>query len=166
MKTQIRNKVWETNSSSVHAFCFSTKGLEKCRLKIHEDGYVHVRLNKYFGKDEEQFFDQTTKLKYVLTWMYVYYYGYHDYNRCNLEEEYLFHEFSNEFAKYVIEHNDVKCLGIKIDGYRWREPYDYFDHQQLTDGYTGDKCIVNIWYPKECVEFIFNRYVGLHTGCD
>ena len=71
-----------------------------------------------------------------------------------------------EFGKYVTEHNNVKCLGIKIDGYRWCEPINYFDHQQLTDGYTGDKCIVNIWYPKECVEFIFNKYVGLQTGCD
>ena len=61
MKTQIRNKVWETNSSSVHAFCFSTKGLEKCRLKIHEDGYVHVRLNKYFGK-VFMYFSSTAKI--------------------------------------------------------------------------------------------------------
>ena len=167
MKKQVRNKVWETNSSSVHAYCFSTKGLQRCLLKVREDGYVHIRLNKFFGKDEKQFFDQTTKLKYILTWMYVYYYyGSYEYNKCILEDSYLFQEFSNEFAEYVTAHNGVKCLGIKIDSYRWCEPYSYFDHQQLTDGFTGEKCLVNLWYPKECVEFIFNKYVGLQTGCD
>lgn len=166
MKTQIRSNVWETNSSSIHTFCFSTKGLEKCRLKIHEDGYVHVRINKYFGKDEKQYFDQTTKLKYILAWMYVDCYGYNDYEKKSIEGEYIFQEFNKEFAKYVTEHNGVNCLGIKIDGYRWRDPYSYFDHQQLTDRYIGESCIVNLWDSEACVEFIFNKYIGLETGCD
>ena len=114
MKTQIRSEVWETNSSSVHSFCFSKRGLEKCHMKIHEDGYVHITLDQYFGNDEEQFFNQKTKLKYIVTWLYTY----------------------------------------------------YDDHQQLSSGWCDDNCIVSLWDSEACVEFIFNKYVGLETGCD
>lgn len=163
MKTQIRSNVWETNSSSVHSFCFSKRGLEKCHMKIHEDGYVHITLDQYFGKDEAQFFNQKTKLKYIMTWLYAY---------CNFDIEkiedkgYIINYFNEAFGKYVTKHNGVLCRGVKVDECKWEEAYDYFDHQQLDGGWCDDNCIVSLWDSQACVEFIFNKYVGLETRCD
>lgn len=163
MKTQIRNKVWETNSSSVHSFCFSKRGLEKCHMKIHEDGYVHITLDQYFGKDEAQFFNQKTKLKYIVTWLYAYY----DFDKEKIEDKgYIINYFNEAFGKYVTKHNGVLCRGVKVDECKWEEAYDYFDHQQLDGGWCDDNCIVSLWDSQACVEFIFNKYVGLETRCD
>lgn len=163
MKTQIRSEVWETNSSSAHSFCFSKRGLEKCHMKIHEDGYVHITLDQYFGNDEEQFFNQKTKLKYIVTWLYTYY----DFDKAKIRDEgYIFNNFNEAFGKYVTEHNGVSCRGVKVDECKWEEAYDYFDHQQLSSGWCDDNCIVSLWDSEACVEFIFNKYVGLQTGCD
>jgi len=163
MKTQIRNKVWETNSSSVHSFCFSKRGLEKCHMKIHEDGYVHITLDQYFGKDEAQFFNQKTKLKYIMTWLYTYY----NFDKEKIEDEgYVINYFNEAFGKYVTKRNGVLCRGVKVDECKWEEAYDYFDHQQLDGGWCDDNCIVSLWDSQACVEFIFNKYVGLETRCD
>ena len=163
MKTQIRSEVWETNSSSVHSFCFSKRGLEKCHMKIHEDGYVHITLDQYFGKDEAQFFNQKTKLKYIVTWLYAYY----DFDKEKIEDKgYIINYFNEAFGKYVTKHNGVLCRGVKVDECKWEEAYDYFDHQQLDGGWCDDNCIVSLWDSQACVEFIFNKYVGLETRCD
>lgn len=162
MRKQIRLGVWETNSSSVHSFCFSKKGLEKCHMKIHEDGYVHITLDQYFGKDEAQFFNQKTKLKYIITWLYVYY----DFDEAKIRDGYLLEDFNKAFGEYVTKHNGVLCRGVKVDKCKWEDSYDYFDHQQLSSGWCDDNCIVSLWDSEACVEFIFNKYVGLETGCD
>jgi len=163
MKTQIRSNVWETNSSSVHSFCFNKRGLEKCHMKIHEDGYVHITLDQYFGKDEAQFFNQKTKLKYIVTWLYAYY----DFDKEKIEDKgYIINYFNEAFGKYVTKHNGVLCRGVKVDECKWEEAYDYFDHQQLDGGWCDDNCIVSLWDSQACVEFIFNKYVGLETRCD
>jgi len=163
MKTQIRSNVWETNSSSVHSFCFSKRGLEKCHMKIHEDGYVHITLDQYFGKDEAQFFNQKTKLKYIMTWLYAYY----NFDIEKIEDKgYIINYFNEAFGKYVTKHNGVLCRGVKVDECKWEEAYDYFDHQQLDGGWCDDNCIVSLWDSQACVEFIFNKYVGLETRCD
>lgn len=163
MRKQIRIGMFETNSSSVHSFCFSKKGLEKCHMKIHEDGYVHITLDQYFGKDEARFFNQKTKLKYIMTWLYASY----DFDIEKIEyESYDLYNFNEAFGKYVTEHNGVLCRGVKVDECKWEGAYDYFDHQQLSSGWCDDNCIVSLWNSKACVEFIFNKYVGLETGCD
>lgn len=159
----MRLGVFETASSSIHAFCFNKKGLEKCHMKIHEDGYVHITLDQYFGKDEEQFFNQKTKLKYIMTWLYASY----DFDIEKIEyESYDLYNFNEAFGKYVTEHNGVLCRGVKVDECKWEESYDYFDHQQLTNGWGDDSCVVSLWNSEACVEFIFNKYVGLQTGGD
>lgn len=163
MKTQIRSEVWETNSSSVHSLCFSKKGLESCHMKIHDDGYVHITLDQYFGKDEAQFFNQKTKLKYIMTWLYAYY----DFDTEKIEDEgYVLNNFNKAFGEYVTKRNGVFCHGVKVDECKWEDSYDYFDHQQLTSGWYDDNCVVSLWNSEGCVEFIFNKYIGLETRCD
>ena len=161
MKKQIRWGVFETNSSSVHSLCFSKKGLESCHMKIHDDGYVHITLDQYFGKDAEQFFNQKTKLKYIVTWLYAYY----DFDETKIRDGYLLEDFNKAFGDYVTKHMKVTCFGVKVDGCKWEDSYDYFDHQQLSN-WAGDSCVVSLWDSEACVEFIFNKYVGLQTGCD
>ena len=39
---KIRGEIFETNSSSVHSLTFGTYGMEKCKLKVHKDGYIHT----------------------------------------------------------------------------------------------------------------------------
>lgn len=67
MKIQIRNGAWETNSSAVNSLCWSPKGAEKNHLTVHEDGYVHVILDRFYDTDHHQFFTQKEKLKYIVT---------------------------------------------------------------------------------------------------
>lgn len=132
-------------------------------MKVHEDGYVHIVLDQYFGKDEAQFFNQKTKLKYIMTWLYAYY----NFDKEKIEDEgYVINYFNEAFGKYVTKHNGVLCRGVKVDECKWEEAYDYFDHQQLNGGWCDDNCIVSLWDSQACVEFIFNKYVGLQTGCD
>ena len=107
MKKQIRFNIYETASSSVHALVVSTKHMHKSKLKIADDGYVHVSLTEYYGKDEKDYKGQREKLTYVVTWMYIYY-------GCNIEElynGYMWKDFNKSFTDYV----GNSCKGILID---------------------------------------------------
>lgn len=73
MKKQIRFGMFETNSSSVHSLQISNKHMYKSKLKIEDDGYVHVSLTEYYGKDEKNYKGQREKLTYVVTWIYIYF---------------------------------------------------------------------------------------------
>ena len=107
MKRQIRLETFETNSSSLHTLQISQKHMHKSKLKIADDGYIHVSLTEYYGKDEKDYKGQREKLTYVVTWMFIYY-------GCNIEElynGYLWKDFNKTFTDYV--GND--CKGIWID---------------------------------------------------
>lgn len=165
MKRQIRNNVWETNSSAVNSFCWSSKGAEKNHLKVHDDGYIHIILDRYYGTDFQQFFTQKEKLKYIVTWIYHYY----DFDFNKEEDWYLWNLFMKEFCKYVNtnptkQNNNIKCQGVKVHLKLGEDSYDYLDHQLINGG--EGKCVVNLWNPKECVDFIFNKYIGVETNSD
>lgn len=167
MKKQVRHSVFETNSSAVHTLSISKKGLQKCRLKVHEDGYVHISLDQEFGKDEYIYMSQKDKLKYIITWIYSYY----NFDFEAIEEGYIWSEFNEQFAKYVNNNKSancsVVCKGIKVDSCKYEDAWSYWDHQIYSgDRWDCDKCVVNLWNPEKCVEFIFNKNVGLETGCD
>lgn len=168
MKTQIRNKVWETNSSAVNSLCWSPKGAERNHLTVHEDGYVHVILDRFYDTDYHQFFTQKEKLKYIVTWIYHYY----NFNVKEKDEWYLWNLFILEFCKYVNTHpskrnNNIECQGISVSLKLGEDSYDYLNHQ-LIDSYIhdGGNCVVNLWNPEECVSFIFNKYIGVETNSD
>ena len=162
MKKQIRIGTFETNSSSVHSLQISQKHMHKSKLKIADDGYVHVQLTEYYGKDEKDYKGQREKLTYIVTWMYIYY-------GCNLEDLFkgsLWEEFNKTFTDYV--GND--CKGILIDKTMFDDSEmagDYLDHQSIPYGkYDTENCIVNLYDAEQLINFIFNPYLWLHTDCD
>lgn len=165
MKKQIRIGTFETNSSSVHSLQISQKHMYKSKLKIADDGYVHVQLTEYYGKDEKDYKGQREKLTYVVTWMYIYY-------GCNIEElynGYMWKDFNKSFANYV----GNSCKGILIDktmsslSGRYENAGDYLDHQSNPWGmYNADNCVVSLYDIEQLINFIFNPYLWLHTDCD
>lgn len=162
MKKQIRLETFETNSSSIHTLQISQKHMHKSKLKIADDGYVHVNLTEYYGKDEKDYKGQREKLTYVVTWMYIYY-------GCNLEDLFkgaLWEEFNTFFADYV----GNGCKGIWIDKTMLdggEMAGDYLDHQSIPYGiYDSENCIVDLYDTEQLINFIFNPYLWLHTDCD
>ena len=173
MKKQIRLETFETNSSSIHTLQISQKHMHKSKLKIADDGYVHISLTEYYGKDEKDYKGQREKLTYIVTWMYIYF-------GCNLDElidSYIWKNFCYEFSKYV---NNTKrknswyqqnCHGVWIDqtitGGNGEGSYDYLDHQSMPYGkYDAENCIVDLYDTEQLINFIFNPYLWLHTDCD
>ncbi len=69
MKLQIRNQVFETNSSSVHSLVVSGNGLEPSELPQDKDGKILVDFGK-FGKDYHLYESQEEKLSYLITLCY------------------------------------------------------------------------------------------------
>ena len=162
MKRQIRLETFETNSSSIHTLQISQKHMYKSKLKIADDGYVHVQLTEYYGKDEKDYKGQREKLTYVVTWMYIYY-------GCNLEDLFkgsLWKEFNTSFVDYV----GNGCKGIWIDKTMFdggEMAGDYLDHQSTPYGeYDSENCVVNLYDTEQLINFIFNPYLWLHTDCD
>lgn len=162
MKKQIRLETFETNSSSIHTLQISQKHMHKSKLKIADDGYVHVNLTEYYGKDAKDYKGQREKLTYIITWMYIYY-------GCNFEElckGSLWKEFNTSFVDYV----GNGCKGIWIDKTMLdggEMAGDYLDHQSIPYGiYDSENCIVNLYDTEQLINFIFNPYLWLHTDCD
>lgn len=172
MKIQTRLKTFETNSSSVHSFQISNELMGNSNLIVNKGGYVHVDLDEYYGREIKEYRTQEEKLKYICTWMYIYY-------RCNLKElrsGYLWIDFVNAFCEYVNEHTNLqkhtyKCRGIKINKIKPKYDYDgaggFLDHQSCPYGsYDTDGFILDIGDANMLVNFIFNPYVWLHTESD
>ena len=169
MKQQTRLEMFETNSSSVHTLQISTKGIQKCKLKISDDGYIHVKLNLYFGNDLHDYTGQSDKLKYICTWMYVYY-------GCDLErleDGYEWRKFINAFCEYVNDLNNKattnwrkKCLGIKVKPVLGDDACSYLDHEnQPYSAFDDESCVIDLCRSEDLVNFIFNPNIWLRTRC-
>lgn len=122
---QIRKGVFETNSSSTHSITFSGKALEENTMRIDDDGYIHAEFGE-FGWEVESYYDQETKLSYLLTMAmhlndcYVWC-GNTEENEREIEEFMKTEDFariSNVVGEYA------HCNGIIID---YSE--GYIDHQ-------------------------------------
>ena len=176
MKRQIRQHVFETNSSSLHTLVISNKDMGRCHLHIKKDGYVHVNLVNYYGRDETDYTTQYEKLVYIVTWMYIY-------CGCDMEvlvDSYMWKDFIDKFCDYVNDDlhrtpkglEEPKCLGVKIDktinnGDFGGGAYDYLDHQSAPYGkYDDSNCVVSLYRTNEVMNFIFNKNLWLHTDSD
>lgn len=170
MKRQVRLHIYETASSSIHSLAISSKHIYKSKLKIADDGYVHVSLTEYYGKDKKDYKGQREKLTYIVTWMYIYYgcslEGYYGCDPYGLLKGSLWRDFNKTFADYV----GNGCKGIWIDKTMFdgdEMASDYLDHQSVPWGaYDDDKCVVNLYDTEQLINFIFNPYLWLHTDCD
>lgn len=163
MKLTIRDGVWETNSSSVHTLTVTEKGLRKCHLKPRDDGYIHIPL-RYFGKDDEYFYNQKDKLSYLLTnvaYMCGCGYGDDDYER--YYDSYQFKYVEEAILKYIAKHNpEMSVKGLRVDNLEKAE----IDHQSMPEYGDFEMKSISIWNEKSMQDFVFNSYIALHTDCD
>lgn len=143
----IRPYVFETASSSVHSLVFSDVGLEPNRLPMSHDGYIEVSFGS-FGKRNQTFWDQYSKLSYLIT--QCYYLGGWEKDMDNN------HHFKN-VEEAVCAYTGAKGIRI-VDDF---EPD--IDHQMQPEYELN---LVNEWDSDSIVNFVFNQYVGLHTDCD
>ena len=161
--------MWETNSSSIHSLQISPTLMMVSQLTISDDGYIHVPLDIYFGKDRKNYDTQLDKLKYICTWFYIYYGCVEE----NLSSEYggwEWREFQEAFCNYINEFNfdnPIICKGIIVEPVLGDGAWDYLDHQSQPYGsYDDSECVVKLYDTDMCVNFIFNPYIWLHTDCD
>ena len=157
---RVRREVFETNSSSVHTITISKEGLDKPNLEIRrrkrEDGtfgkYIIGRFGS-FDKNTCDYFTQDEKLSYLLTICFL-----TDGHSCleDMLDSWEFSELEDEIKEYMKDYCEVD--GIKIDKSSIDEAY--IDHQTLTDYFSLSD------FKMDYKDFVFNRFIGLHTTCD
>lgn len=148
---QIRRNVFESNSSSVHTLQISKDGLEPSKLELNKDGNIEVEFGE-FGKEHIIYDTQYEKLQYLISFI-AYNCGFYYCSTSDLEdlyENYDFKEVRDAICEYTGA-NDIVVIG---------ETNAYIDHQ------SADDCVINMWYPDEIINFVFNKYVALKTDCD
>ena len=158
MKRQIRNKVFETNSSSVHSLIISDTGMEDPNLKLIEKDsgkYVCVELN-CFDNSEKTYTSQEDKLSYILTLMYIL--------NGEYDNEYAFYDLENKIIDYYKKRKGVNINGIIITN----ADKAAIDHQTVNKYYYGTfsdyEFMQNMGV--DFMNFIFNKYISLHTDSD
>lgn len=144
---QIREGVFETNSSSVHTITFSQEGLEPSRLPI--DPITNKVIGRFgkFGRDVNCYDSQEDKLAYMLTCC-AYNVGEDD----RIYDHWLFEEVEKIIKEYC------HCDGLEIDF----SSRAYLDHQSIPE-YDFD-----LFYPEpeNIKNFIFNKNIRLTTCSD
>lgn len=148
MKRNIREGVWETNSSSVHALYVDHKGLQKNHLK-RKDGYVIADFGQ-FGKEYNLYMDQDDKLSYLLTELYFINHYSED-----IEDTYEFERLEEAIKDY-----DSNIKGIKV----LKKVTPEIDHQSIPE--YGESNFVGYWDKSSIQNFLFNKYIGFTTDCD
>ena len=155
---QVRNGVFETNSSSVHSISICNRELEQNKMLIADDGYIHIELGE-FGWAIRNYSDQYSKLSYLIT-MAVHLNDFYIWC-CNQEERKLeieafmqtedFKHISDEISKYA------GCNGIIID-----ESEGYIDHQSIYSNSLEAFLDLN---NTDIIEFVFGGVI-VHTDND
>lgn len=164
MKKKIRLGTFETNSSSVHSIVINKEGLEKPNLTVKRkkiDGvfkhFIYVPLQT-FDKYSQTFYSQEDKLSYLVTIAFL-----SDGGRDleNMKESYSYEIMEKEIVDYCNQY------GINVEGF-WIDPKTekdaYIDHQSIEDYYSVSD-FINVM-KLDYVDFVFNKYVSLHTDCD
>lgn len=149
MKRQIRQGVYETASSSVHAISYDPSGMRKNHLKMKK-GYVITDFGQ-FGTDFHIYGTQDAKLSYLITQLY-----YINHYSEDIEDMYEFRDIEEAIKEY-----DPRVLGIKV----LKETIPEIDHQSQPS-YNDEVRFVNYWDQTSIQEFLFNKYIRIKTDCD
>lgn len=75
MIINVRKNIFETNSSSMHSVSVISKKLQPNEMVLDEDGILHTELGE-FGWGYDEYFNQATKLSYLVTIIAMKIYGY------------------------------------------------------------------------------------------
>lgn len=147
MRKQIRNNVFETNSSSVHSLVYAERSLEPSELVINDDREIYIALGN-FDQTYHIYKDQYNKLSYLLTCVYY---------LADCEVENIYNHFYFEIIqKAICSYTGAKALKIQgLEG--------YIDHQSVPD---WDIEIIDAYDEDEIRNFVFNKNIWLKTDCD
>jgi hypothetical protein len=152
LKTQIRNNVFETNSSSVHSIVYSKAGLEPCKIRRNKNNEIVVDYGQ-FDKDERLYTSQEDKLSYLVT-LIAYIAGNYDGGTNEVYNSYEFERLSEAICEYS------GASGIHIKD----KETPYIDHQSIPGICSG--CIIDFYDSDDVINFVFNKDISLHTTCD
>lgn len=140
MKEIVRQKTFETNSSSTHALIFSKQSLQPNNIPIDSNGNLLVTFGEF--DCEELIESQAGKLAYVLTFMYHKTYYWYD----AFEDSYEY----QDVKKALCEYTGAKDVIILKD----IEPY--LNHQLY-----NDSCLIDYNNPDAVINFVFNKDIKL-----
>jgi len=164
MKTNIRNSIFETNSSSVHSLVLLNQELSEPNfeeLQINKDGVIKIPLG-YFGREHKIYSSQKEKFSYILTFLWCYF-GEDIEWFVDKDHNYYWQDIKDEIIFYINKFSpDILCTDI-IPVYP-KKGLVGFDHQTYPN-YLDD-CLIDLYYPKKVVEFIFNKNIALETNSD
>lgn len=141
MKRQVRRKVFETNSSSMHSLTVEKKGIIEYLHVDDDKNKVIVNFGK-FGWGYDEYTDAETKLSYLITMLA-------EYNSFSANELYD----TDEFRRI----NDIVASRCECDGIIIYDSYDgYIDHQSV-------ERIDSLMSEYDCTieEFIFDSGITL-----
>ena len=157
MKKVIRRSIFETNSSSVHTLTFKcVHKLDDCDMPVSKTGKLRVRL-QYFGKNDATFWDQETKLAYliVLCMHQRYDHGREDFKEQveELKDSYQFDDLEESIKEHVPGLKEI--VPVYQEG--WGMDHQASGNLEYIEDFLGSI---------SPAEFVFCRELGLHTTCD
>ncbi len=166
MKTNIRDSIFETNSSSVHSLVLLNQELSEPdfrELRINKDGVIKIPLG-YFGKEHKIYSSQKEKISYILTSLWCYF-GENIKGFENKDCNYYWRDIKDAIIFYINKFSpSILCTDI-VPVYPKRKKEGIgFDHQTYPE-YLDD-CLVDLYNPEKVVEFIFNKNIALETNSD
>lgn len=160
---QIRNNVFETNSSSTHSI--TLQGLKDKMVTLYEEDNIEIRFGEY-GWEQEQYYGYQDKLSYVLT-MIQYHLNYKwdskEVDKENIVNTILSSKYYEWLGELVWEYCK-KTISVKSNNDDWC-PAGYVDHQStdvLDDWWSEDK----EQFKENMKQFIFNEKYGFVTDND
>lgn len=159
MKTIIRNKAFETNSSSTHSIC-----IEEENENAIEDGFItnaNQKLNVaegQFGWESDSFSSFPDKLDYL--YMYLNYTEGSP-NRSEITAN------GESLVKWLVSEFNKRGLSIEIRKYevnedKWFDQEGYIDHQSI----PNDELEEVIQSQKAILNFLFNCRCSVITDND
>lgn len=156
MKTNIRNNVFETNSSSVHSIVVKYNGEYDIRLERDPQNLcaviAHCQDYSDVGHDEPYVIStQQEKFNYFMTWIVC---------KCKYSYErpceyWLYNDILNVLKKVDPRINNIIILD---------KDKAAFDHQ--TAPYNCYDCVVDIYKETDIMNFIFNDNITLECYFD
>lgn len=164
---QIRNGVFETNSSSTHSLSVVGEFKYDNTLKafIDYDNYLHISFGQ-FGWEQEEYHDAYEKLKYLVTFI-AEKFPYEEINiwccphPMDMDRIYDLFKTRDDFNElnYLIK-EELNCSGIWLD-----EGEGYIDHQSHECYATIDD-LLHDWGFSSMYDFIFDESAVLRTDND
>lgn len=155
MKKIIRQRVFESNSSSTHSFTYGSTFND---LIVADDNFVHTKLGE-FGWEIEDYYDSSTKLAYILlvaTDFTNHSFWYTD----DIQTEFESFKETDLFKEIeAVVKECMDCDGIVFDD----DSEGYIDHQSL--GYNTFEDWLENTGASSIEDFIFGDIV-LHTDND